>query len=437
MVETGQTKQFHPLHPAGFVRHGKLSGSALEARRAQNYPTASLVVELTEFLWSLVTIYISARLMGELAARVGQPVVLGELLAGVLIGGSILGLVEESQTLTLFAQIGVILLLFEIGLECDLQSFLQVGRSAALVAVIGMLAPFALGYGLARALDIAPFPALFIGAALTPTSVAIPARILSELGRLKSREGNILLGAAVVDDILALVTLSVLVGLAESGQVSLGKVAQTSGTAVVFLGAAVIIGIRYAHLFSHLVNNMTARGRLIVAAMTFALLLSSAAEFLHMAPLVGAFAAGLVLARTEHQIHILERIKPVADVFVPVFFVLVGIAVDLHLLNPFDTRNWSVLFLGCGLTIAAIFGKLIAGLGVLGRAQAWVIGVGMVPRGEVVLIFASLGLSLGIFSKGVYGAMLFMVLVSTFIPPIVLKALYRRQGGSAQTNGVG
>ncbi|OLC80576.1 MAG: hypothetical protein AUI96_03630 [Nitrospirae bacterium 13_1_40CM_3_62_11] len=188
-------------------------------------------MELKDFLWSLIIIYAFARVMAELAARLGQSAVLGELLAGVALGGSVLNLVQATDTLKLLGEVGIILLLFEIGLESDLQSFLKVGWSAAAVALLGVVTPFLLGYALALALHMTQFQAVFIGVALTPTSVAIPVRVLHDLGRLATTEGNIILGAAVLDDILALVGLSVIVGMAESGIVSWFEVGRTAGLA--------------------------------------------------------------------------------------------------------------------------------------------------------------------------------------------------------------
>jgi Kef-type K+ transport system membrane component KefB len=382
------------------------------------------MMELKAFLFSLIVIYISARLLGELAVRIGQSSVLGELLAGVLVGPSLLGLVHQTETLTLLGEIGVMLLLFEVGLESDLQSFLRVGPSAAVVALIGVAVPFALGYGVAATLHFTPLQAIFMGATLTATSVAISARVLSDLGRLQSREGNIILGAAVLDDILGLVILSVMVGLAESGTVSWLTIAQTAGLAILFLGAAMAFGNRYATLFSKLVNRLNTRGALVISALTFALLLGYVAEEVRVAPLVGAFAAGLILARTEHQGLIEERLKPITDVFVPIFFVLVGVAVNLAHLNPFNPENQSVLLLAGGLTLVGIIGKLMSAWGVLDRSvNRWVVGVGMVPRGEVGLIFAGVGLGAHIITDGQYGAILIVVALTTFFSPIFLKRL--------------
>ncbi len=194
-------------------------------------------MELKDLLFGLIVIYASAKVMGELAVRVGQSAVLGELMAGVLVGGSVLGLVHETETLKLLGEIGVMLLLFEVGLESDLQSFLRVGRSAAAVAAIGVIVPFGLGYALALALNLNQMQAVFISATLTATSVAISARVLSDLNRLKTAEGNIILGAAVIDDILGLVILAVVLGLAASGTVSWLQAGRTAGLAVLFLTA--------------------------------------------------------------------------------------------------------------------------------------------------------------------------------------------------------
>lgn len=384
------------------------------------------IMELKTFLFSLIVIYLSARLLGELAVRIGQSSVLGELLAGVLVGPSLLGLIHPTETLTLLGEIGVMLLLFEVGLESDLQSFLRVGPSAAVVALIGVAVPFALGYEVAVLLQLTTLQAIFVGATLTATSVAISARVLSDLGRLQSHEGNIILGAAVLDDILGLVILSVMVGLADSGTISWLAIVQTAGLAILFLTVAMVFGNRYASLFSKLVNRLNTRGALVITALTFALLLGYVAEAVRVAPLVGAFAAGLILARTEHQRLIEERLKPITDVFVPIFFILVGVAVDVTHLNPFNAQNQSVLLLAGGLTLVAIVGKLVSGCGVLDRTvNRWVVGVGMVPRGEVGLIFAGVGLGAHIITDAQYGSILVVVAVTTFLSPVLLKRLLR------------
>jgi Kef-type K+ transport system membrane component KefB len=383
-------------------------------------------MDLKAFLFSLIVIYVAARVMGEVAVRLGQSAVLGELVAGILLGGSVLGLIEPTETLKLLGEVGVILLLFEVGLESDLQSFLKVGWSAGLVAVVGVVTPFLLGGGVALALGLSTLQAVFIGATLTATSVAITARVLTDLGRLGTPESNIILGAAVLDDILGLVVLSVVIGLAESGSVSWAAVGRAGGLSILLLGAAAAAGIRYAHLFSTLVRRMQTREQVIGAAMIFALLLAYGADRVQLAPLIGAFAAGLVLARTEHQARIQDKIKPVTDVFAPIFFVLTGAAVDLWVFNPLDPANYGVLALAGWLLVVAVAGKLLAGVGVLGRtANRWTVGIGMLPRGEVGLIFAGVGLAHGIIDRGQYGAILVVVTMTTLVSPIALRLMLK------------
>jgi len=382
-------------------------------------------MEFQQLLFSLLVIYVSARLFSELAIRAGQSAVLGDLLAGVLVGGSVLGWVEPTQTLRMMGGLGVMLLLFEVGLKSDVHAFLKVGWAASVVATIGVVTPFALGYALALLLHMSQLQAIFIGAALTATSVGFSARVLHDLDKLKTQEGNIILGAAVIDDILGLVILSVIVGLARSGAVSWLETLRTAAVAFLFLGLAILLGIRYVHWFTRLVNQLRGRGRLIVAAMLLVLLLGYVAEQLHVAALIGAFAAGLILAKTEHHAHIEDAVKPVGDIFVPIFFVLVGAMMDLRLLNPFNPQNWSVLLLAAGLTGAAVFGKLAAGLGAGGKANRLAIGSGMVPRGEVGMIFAGLGLSSAIISTAEYGAILVVIAVTTLLAPLLLKWCFK------------
>ncbi len=384
-------------------------------------------MEFTSFLSSLLTIYVAARLCGELAARAGQSPVLGELLAGVLVGSSGFGWVEQTEVLKLLSEIGVLLLLFEVGLESDLASFLRVGGSAILVAIIGIVTPFLMGYGVAIGLHRSPLQALFIGATLTATSVAITARVLRDMGRLNSTVGHIILGAAVLDDILGLVILAGLLGFAESGAVSWGTIGWPAGMSVALLGVALLAGVRSSSILTRILHAMKTRGSLVIAATSFALLFAYLASRLSVAPLVGAFAAGLILARTEHQAHITEQIKPVVDLFSPIFFVMVGVAVRASTLNPLDPQSRSTLLLVGGLTLAAIIGKMVSGWGVLGRrVNRWAVGMGMVPRGEVGLIFASIGLSSHILGAEDYTAVLMVVTVTTLLAPLLLKFVIGR-----------
>ena len=375
-------------------------------------------------LLGLVLVWFAAKVAGEGMERIGQTAVLGELLAGVIIGPGVLGLVHESEALHALAELGVLILLFEVGLESDLGDLLRAGIQAALVALVGVVVPFAVGFGIMRGLGHPPLVAVFVGATLTATSVGITARVLADLGRLQDVAAKVVLGAAVVDDILGLLILAVVTGVAQTGGVSIFAVALLSAKAIAFLVAAILVGIRMAPTLVKMVARMRARGSLLVSSMVFAVALAVVADMMGLATIIGAFAAGLVLATTERREHIEERIKPVADLLVPVFFVTVGMKVQPAMLNPFAEN--AQLGIAVLLTAAAIAAKLAAGLAVYQRGvRRWPIGVGMVPRGEVGLIFAGAGLAAGVIGDDLYAALIVVVMLTTFVAPPWLKALYR------------
>lgn len=382
-------------------------------------------MELGGLLLGLVIVWLAAKLAGEGMERLGQTAVLGELLAGVIIGPGALGLVRESEILHALAEIGVIILLFEIGLESDLGELLRAGLQSTVVALIGIACPFALGYGLAIWWGKPALVAVFIGATLTATSVGITARVLSDLGRLQEAASRVVLGAAVLDDILGLVILAVVTGLVQTGAFSPITVGLILAKALVFLVLAVALGIRFAPTLLAWVGKMRARGSLIVYAVLFCVLLAALSERIGLAAIIGAFAAGLILAKTEPRARIEEQLKPVADLFVPVFFVTVGMKVDPSTLNPFGDGALRFALL---LTAVAVLSKLAAGLGVYQRGvRRWPVGVGMIPRGEVGLIFAGIGLANRVIEEDLYAALITMVMVSTLIVPPWLKALYARR----------
>ncbi|MBI4638800.1 MAG: cation:proton antiporter [Candidatus Rokubacteria bacterium] len=383
-------------------------------------------MEFRELLFGLAIVWLAAKLAGEGMERVGQTAVLGELLAGVLIGPGGFRLVHETEVLHALAELGVLILLFEVGLESDLDELLGAGAQSILVAVVGVAVPFVVGFALMRAWGYAPLSAVFVGAALTATSVGITARVLTDLGRLQEAAARVVLGAAIVDDILGLLILAVVTGVAQAGGVSVRDVAWLSGKALVFLIAAIAVGIRLAPTLVRWVGRMKARGTLIVYAVLFAVVLAALADVIGLATIIGAFAAGLILARTERREHVEERLKPVADLFVPIFFVTIGMRVDPGVLNPFDPDGQIVLALS--LTAVAVVSKLAAGLAVYRRGvRRWPVGVGMLPRGEVGLIFAGIGLAGGVIGDDLYAALIVMVMLTTFMAPPWLKALYGRQ----------
>jgi Kef-type K+ transport system membrane component KefB len=387
---------------------------------------------IPQTILSIILILIFAKIAGELAERIGQPPVLGELIAGVILGSSVLGWVRLNEPLLLLAELGVILLLFEIGLDSDMDEFLRTGASALVVALVGVVGPFAAGYVVSILFHLEPTVAIFIGATLTATSVGITARTLTDLGRLRTREAQIILGAAVIDDVLGLMILAVVSGLVSTGAVSAWEIVRLTVLAVAFLLGAIVLGARIAPQMLRIAKKLRTRGMLTISAFLFCLILALGAHELKLATIVGAFAAGLVLARTEDLAHIQERMKPVADIFVPIFFVALGISVNLQVFNPFNPETRGVLALLGALTGVAIVMKLFAGLGVLRRGvNRLVVGIGMIPRGEVGLIFASIGLFRQIITSSQYSAILAMVVVTTFITPPLLKLAFQAVGKPA------
>ena len=393
--------------------------------------SASEGYDLALILGNLLIIIIVARLAAELAELIKIPAVLGEIIAGIIIGPSALGLIDPIKNLDvanmvlLLGEIGVILLLFQVGLEMDLGEMAKVGKPALLVALIGVLVPFAAGFGVASAFGESGEISLFIGAALTATSVGITARVLGDLRALALRESRIVLGAAVADDVLGLIILTVVVKVVTEGSISASVVFETIGLALGFL---VITGLLAIYVIPKAFTRIdrVAKSSTTIVAVSFALMLafSLLANQAKLAFIIGAFMAGLAVGRSQQHERIAEGLNPLGHIFIPVFFASIGINADLDaMFQP------SVLALATVLTVVAIFGKLIAGFGI-GRSPGdkLLIGIGMIPRGEVGLIFASIGLSKGILDDELYGALLLMVLVTTLItPPLLRLKLAKRQ----------
>jgi len=389
--------------------------------------------ELGTFLLAFAAALLGAKVFGELAERIGQPAVLGELFVGILLGPSLLGLVPLSAGILLVAEIGVLLLLFEVGLETDLEELARVGGAAMAVAVVGMVVPFASGYLVTRAAGYPTLTAIFVGAALTATSIGITSRVLSELAMLKSREGQIILGAAVADDILGLVVLAVVSQIAATGSVALGDAAKAAGLSFGFLLIAIVGGIPLGRILVKVVGKAQVRGILVAVAVAFALLAALGAQTAGSAAIVGAFAAGLVLARTNRGRDIETAVRPVVDVFAPVFFVAIGAQVDVAYLNPSTPANRAALLLALGLTVVGVLGKFAAGFAAGGKVSRAFIGAGMIPRGEVGLIFAQIGKQNGALPEPVFVAVVLAVFATTFVTPPLLKALRPARAGATKS----
>jgi Kef-type K+ transport system membrane component KefB len=395
---------------------------------------------------SLAVLLITAKIGGEIATRLGQPAVLGELVGGMLLGSAgAVGLdafepLKTDPTLALFASLGVLLLLFGVGLESTVPQMMQLATSALLVASLGVLLPFALGWmvGIWLLPAAGTYVHAFLGAALCATSIGITARVLQDLGWSRTVEARIILGAAVIDDVLGLIILAVVTGaIVAAGQgaaLSIGTVGWVATKATVFLVGALWLGVSLAPRTFALAATLRTGGVLLSIGLSFCFLLAWLANRIDLAPIVGAFAAGLILENVHYQdfVNRGERpledlVRPLTDFLAPIFFVLMGLRTDLAAL-----AQPSALGLAAALIVAAVVGKQFCALGVLTPgANRLAIGIGMIPRGEVGLIFANVGAGLTlngapIVDSRVFSALILMVIVTTLITPPAFRWSLRR-----------
>jgi Kef-type K+ transport system membrane component KefB len=418
-------------------------------------------IVLSGVLLTLVVIYIASKIGAEVAKKFDFPPVLGELVAGVIVGVSALHLLifpenglsandsllmsllqqlngltpeaaarifeSQSEVISVLAEIGVIILLFEIGLESDLRQLQQVGIQATVVACVGVAAPFAAGTaGLMLLFHVPTLPAIFAGAALTATSIGITSKVLSEIGRLQSKEGQIIVGAAVIDDVLGIIVLAVVASLAKTGEIDVLNVIYLIVSATAFLIGSILLGGFFNQSFVAIVGRLETRGNIIIPAFVFAFFMAFIGNAIHLEAILGAFAAGLVLDKTDEREELDELIKPVADILVPIFFVAVGARADLGVLNPLVPENRAGLTIAIFLVTVAIVGKLITGWAVFGQPEInrVAIGVGMIPRGEVGLVFAGIGTASGILDKPLQVSIIIMVILTTFLAPPFLRIAF-------------
>jgi Kef-type K+ transport system membrane component KefB len=386
-----------------------------------------LVAHLTEnvhtLLLALAAVIIATKLLGELARRFGQPSVLGELLAGVILGGSALGLVDpRDPAMHALGELGLFVLIFQIGLHTDVRSLRRVGSSAIVVATAGVILPFVGGFFAARALGVPVIAAVVAGASLTATSMAISARVLGDKGALRTKEGQVVLGAALADDVIGLIILSIVVALVAGTSVSVAGVARICVVAVGFIVVA-LAGGRYAipPLFRAL-DRIRGNGSLGMLGMAFGLLLAALAVAIGSAMIIGAFVAGMIVHPTPQRHEIERTTAQMGHFLIPVFFAVVGASVDLRALASVPAME-----LGAALIAVGIAGKLVAGFAPWNfEGNKLLIGAAMVPRGEVGLIFAQMGLATGAISPELFGAIMLMVVVTTFIAPPLVGAVIRR-----------
>ncbi len=378
--------------------------------------------DLGPLLLALAALILATRLLGEVAQRLGQPSVLGELLAGVLLGPSVFSAVDPGDpVIRAFAGLGILILLFEIGLHTDLRSLREVGKEAVSVAAVGVVVPFVVGFFVVQALGFTAIQSLVAGAALTATSIGISARTLRDVGRLETPEGQIVLGAAVLDDLIGLIILGVVAGVAAGNHVSVWSVARLSGLALGFVAVALAVGSYTVPPIFRVVERLRTTGALGLIALAFALLLAWLAETSGSAMIIGALAAGLVLHHTPQRREIERSVTQIGYLFVPIFFASVGAAVDLHALaEPI------ALIAGLAITIVGVAGKIASGYALRNfDGSRLFVGVAMIPRGEVGLIFAQVGFASGAIGAGEFGAIMLMVVVTTLITPPWLGVLAR------------
>ncbi len=387
-----------------------------------------------DLLATLIAIILATKLLGALAQRLGQPAVLGELVAGVVLGGSVLGIIDpQSPVVFALAELGVLILLFEIGLHTELGSLIRVGGTAASVGVVGVILPFAGGFAAAVIFGLDMIPAIVCGAALTATSVGISARVLSDLGQLDKTEGRIVLGAAVIDDVIGLIILSVVTGLAAGVVPAALPVLKTAALAFGFIAAAILIGRLLVPTVFRWIARIEIAGTLGLFGLAFAFVMAWLAEHSGSAMIIGSFAAGLILNPTPQRRTIEKATTEIGHFFVPVFFAAVGAAVDVKtFLDP------GTLAIGGALIAVGIAGKMAAGY-----APWWfkgnkaLIGAAMIPRGEVGLIFAQMGLATGAIDVALFSAITLMVMVTTFAGPLLLQRFSDKDGVTSELDRPG
>ncbi|MDD2943404.1 MAG: cation:proton antiporter, partial [bacterium] len=399
---------------------------------------------------SLTIILLAARVGGDLAIRVHLPEVLGELGVGVLLGNLTLFGVgyfdyfRHDEALEILSELGVILLLFEVGLETNVAEMMKVGFSSLLVAVLGVITPFFLGWGVAAffAPDAPVLAHAFVGAALTATSVGITARVLKDLGKVQTSEAKIILGAAVIDDVLGLLVLAIISGMIgaanEGGTLDVGSIVYIVLSSVGFLVGAIYLGGHLSPIAFKVATCLQGHGVLMATSLAICFGMAFLAAKIGLAPIVGAFTAGLILDAVHYK-ELSERndhatiehlVAPLTSVFVPIFFVIMGVKVNIsEFLDP------GIIGLAVVLTFAAIVGKQVCAFGVLEKGlDRFAVGLGMIPRGEVGLIFAGIGSKLLLDGKPVvdsatYGAVVFMVIVTTMVTPPLVKWRFQKHGG--------
>ncbi len=382
-------------------------------------------VEHADILFALFIMLVSAKVLAELFERLNQPAVIGEIIAGVIIGPSVLALVEPSNIINIFADIGVIFLLFTVGLEIKPKDILNVGKRALYVGVLGVIFPFIAGYFIAKLWGGSFIESMFIGAALVATSVGITARVLGSMGLLNTETSRIILGAAVIDDILGLLILSVVSSMSKGG-IDYFTIIKTAGLAILFVVLVAGVGTLLMKSLAPKIDNLKISKSLFSFGLILCLGLSYIAIYVQVAAIIGAFLAGMMMSEAaENNPKISKLTHGVMEFLVPFFLVNIGMQ-----LNPTIFKDLSVLLFAITITLVAVVTKFIGcGLGAygLGKMKQAQIGMGMVPRGEVGIVVAQIGLGLAVMNEKFFGAVLFMAIATTLIAPPIIKWLFKTE----------
>jgi len=398
-------------------------------------------MEVSNFFLSLVLILLSARILGEVAAWLKIPPVMGELLAGIVLGPSLLGWVEPTEVVQMLAEIGLILLLFEVGLDTDIATLVNRGKSAFIVAFAGFIAPFAGGFVFGYWIfDLPLIVSLFIGGTLTATSIGVTVRVLRDLGRHQSHEAQVVLGAAVLDDILGVVLLALLFEFSTGGGVSFTNASKVFVFVVIFMLLAPVVAKIIAETIGRYDKKSKIPGLIPTAVVSLVLFFAWLAHAVGAPALLGGFAAGLALSRhfflpfgtpwrrsDGHFVHRIDQhMKPIIHLFTPIFFVMVGLSLDLQKVDWTSSSVWQMSLIFIAL---AMLSKLVGAFLIKESAYfRWAVGISMIPRAEVGLIFAELGRISGVFDYDLYAVMILTIAATTVLPPFMLKWFYDRYG---------
>ncbi|WP_457639545.1 cation:proton antiporter [Persephonella sp.] len=396
-------------------------------------------MEMHEFILSLFLILVSARIFAEIFSYLKMPPVLGEVFAGILLGPSLLGIVEVNEIIKIIAEIGIILLLFEVGLETDLKKLQKEGTKSVIVAIFGAVVPFGLGFAVSYYLfDLSLLVSLFIGGTLTATSIGITVRVLKDLGKEKTTAAQIVVGAAVLDDIIGVILLVVLADFALTGEVNLENTIRIIILVALFFTAAPVLAAimsKFIHMYDSRYRRLP--GFIPTIIVSLILFFAYVAHLFGAPEIIGAFAAGIALSRRfflpfgialkadPHFVEKLEaQMRPLIYLFTPIFFVTVGLSMNLKEIDFSSPTFW---LLTAALLVVAIFGKVGGAFMLRGmdNLKKLIIGTSMVPRGEVGLIFAELGRSAKVFTNEIYSAVVFIVILTTLIPPFIMKYLFK------------